>query len=228
MRRMIPQKLIDAIKSLAPLAGKIDYSSGKVKVNGDFEADGITSKGIANTGALANIGDVAISGDLDASGDLTAGTLKPLAPNWSIDLSDVVLSVPSGFSATNIFSRLQVIGGELEIIFTFSITNEGEASATPANVQLGTFSLPNEIAEKIIDVKGNPLNVSVPSLVAIAGARALNTPYPPESATTFAGQYGALSLSHAGTQLFIACYGLQTIGAGGTHTYSARIQLTLL
>ena len=40
---------------------------------GDINVEGITSKGIANTGGLANIGDVAISGDLSATGDATVG-----------------------------------------------------------------------------------------------------------------------------------------------------------
>ena len=36
----------------------------------DISINGLTSKGIANTGALGNIGDVAISGNLTVSGSI--------------------------------------------------------------------------------------------------------------------------------------------------------------
>ena len=39
-------------------------------VGKDISVEGITSKGIANTGAIANIGDVAITGDLSVSGSI--------------------------------------------------------------------------------------------------------------------------------------------------------------
>ena len=54
MRRMIPQKLIDAIKHLAPLADTIEYVGSQVKINDD----------------------VAITGDISASGKLTGGPLS--------------------------------------------------------------------------------------------------------------------------------------------------------
>ena len=48
-------------------------------------------------------------------------TIEQTEPNWTLDLSEVSIVFPSGFTGTNIFSRLQKINGELEIVFTFSI-----------------------------------------------------------------------------------------------------------
>lgn len=77
MRRMIPQKLIDAIKHLAPLANTIEYVGSQVKINADVALEGLTSKGIANTGALANIGNIEATGFID--GQLKDGiTMTPI------------------------------------------------------------------------------------------------------------------------------------------------------
>ena len=171
-------------------------------------------------------GSIEIDGDLDVSGDVKVKTLEQQEANWNYDLSDVQLSVGTGFSAQNIFSRVQVINKELEIIFTFSVTNEGETTATPSNVQIGNVTIPEEIGEKLIDVAGHDLT-EAGTMMAIAGSRMVNNPS--ASPSVFNGQFGVLNISHNGeNKLFIAAYGLQGIGAGATHTYSGRIQLTLL
>ena len=158
--------------------------------------------------------------------DVVARTLEQTNPNWSLDLSNVQIVFPSGFTGTNIFSRLQKINGELEIIFTFSITNNGDTTATPTNVQLGTFNIPHEIGSRIIDINGDDLTKSTTSeYVAIAGSHAVNN----NNKNVFSGNYGILSLSHKGAnKLFIAMYFLQAIASGSTHYYSGRIQLTLI
>lgn len=158
--------------------------------------------------------------------DVIVKTVEQTNPNWTLDLSNVQITFPSGFTGTNIFSRIQKINGELEIIFTFSITNNGDTTATPSNVQLGSFNIPSEIGSKIIDIGGDDLTKSIASeYVAIAGSRAVNS----TNTSVFGGNYGILSLSHNGAnKLFIAMYFLQAIAAGATHYYSARIQLTLL
>lgn len=162
-----------------------------------------------------------------AGKDITAKTLKQSHANWSYDLSAVELESPTGFTTSNIFSRLQVVNQELEVICTFSITNTGGTTATPNNVLLGEFDIPEDIGSKIIDVLGNPLTTSV-GIVAIAGACMVNNPSAPSGTTAFAARYGTLNLSHKGTKLFVGVYGLQGIAAGATHTYSGRIQLTLI
>lgn len=61
------------------------YNSTDVKEvlgkNEDIQVNGITSKGIANTGAIGNIGDVAINGDLSVSGSINGEenpSVKPI------------------------------------------------------------------------------------------------------------------------------------------------------
>ena len=135
---------------------------------------------------------------------------------------------PNTLEVSNIFSRLQVINKELEIIFTFSIHNPTENTVSPSNVQLGTFTLPAEIGSKIIDLKGQDLTVN-DSLIGIAALPMCNSTQSPSSTTTFQQKYGILSVSHNGAnKLFIACYSMQGIAAGATHTYTGRIQLTLI
>lgn len=162
MRRMIPQKLIDAIKSLASLAGKIEYTSGKVKVNGDFEADGITSKGIANTGALANIGDVAVSGDVVLSGKLSVGT-----PNYSgtfVPKQDI----PEGLEwGENSYLKFEVYGNILYVVIEAQIKNTTENAITTGALSFLIESLPDSLCEKIIRRDGTNLKVNYSSLAII-------------------------------------------------------------
>ena len=63
MRRMISQELQAYIEKLVK-EGIAKQLEGK-----DINVEGITSKGIANTGAFANIGDVVVSGDITAQGE---------------------------------------------------------------------------------------------------------------------------------------------------------------
>ena len=96
MRRMIPQKLIDAIKHLSPLADKIEYVGSQVKVNADVAVEGLTSKGIANTGSLANIGDIEATGTID--GKLKSGisiTIDEEAPIEVEEYSIIYFSITS-------------------------------------------------------------------------------------------------------------------------------------
>lgn len=67
-----------SLDNLEPLVAKVGYEGDKVKVNSDVQVEGLTSKGIANTGALANIGDVAVTGDGSFSGDVEVGSVKSI------------------------------------------------------------------------------------------------------------------------------------------------------
>ena len=160
--------------------------------------------------------------------DIKAKTLEQTHPNWAYDVSSIEPVAPTGFTATNIFSRLQIINQELEIIFSFSVTNTTEATSSPANIQLGDITIPEEIAERIIDAKGDKVSVNS-SLVAVAGTRMVSSTSTPENTTVFSAQNGILNISHSGENIIlIAGYSLGAIAAGATHTYSGRIQLTLL
>lgn len=88
MRRMIPLKLINVIMSLLPFSNKVEYVGDQVKIKADVEVEGLTSKGIANTGALANIGDVAVTGDISASGHITGDVVHTMPAPSSTTLTD--------------------------------------------------------------------------------------------------------------------------------------------
>ena len=174
--------------------------------------------------------DLGVTGNVEVEGGLVAKTLEQEEANWSYDLSDVNPTASGDFTVENVFSRLQVINKELEVIFSFKITNSGEASATPANVQLGIFDIPEEIGRHIIDVEGNNLTETPTSEKAIAGSALCNTGIAVGSThNVFTQRNGALSISHqSANKMRIACYSLSSMSAGSETVYSGRIQLTLI
>lgn len=160
--------------------------------------------------------------------DIVVKTLEQTEANWTKDLNSLTLYSPTGFSVQNLFCRLQKINQELEVIFTFSITNTGASSAAPANIQCDNISIPQEIGSKIFDVLGKNLTESG-SLTAIAGTPMVAYNDTPANSPVFNVSKAVLSLSHNGANnLFVAMYGFGAIAAGATATYSGRIQLTLL
>lgn len=173
------------------------------------------------------IGDIALKQLSDK--DLKVKTIEQSKANWSIDLSEVNPTAPGDFSAENIFSRLQVINKELEVIFTFKITNTGTANATPTYVQLGIFDIPEEIGAHIFDIEGNDLTTPT-SEKAIAGSALVNTTIAGSPThNVFTQRNGTLSLAHNGqNKMRIACYSLSSMPSGSETVYSGRIQLALI
>ena len=158
--------------------------------------------------------------------DLKVKTIEQSEANWSADLSSVIFDfAPSSLVCSNIFSRLQKINGELEIIMTFSVNNPTESAITPTYVSLGSFSIPQDIGIKIIDILGSRL-IDSGEMTSIAGSRMV-VGY--DTTSVFNSQNGVLSISHNGAnKMFICAYGMSSVPAGSTHYYSGRIQLTLL
>ena len=178
---------------------------------------------------IAMLVQTAISSGLLSDIDVKAKTLEQKEANWALSLESLNLYAPEGFTATNLFCRLQKVNQELEIIFTFSITNTTESSATPANIQCDFIDLPSEIAEKIIDVNGKKLTEDTASLSAIAATPLISYPATPANTDAFINLKGVMSLSHTPNKnLYIGMYGLPEIAGGGTATFTGRIQLTLL
>lgn len=132
--------------------------SETTKLVGDLFVDGgITSKGIANTGALANIGDVAISGDLDVSGEgkgvITCNSLIQ-KPRYVFDFD-----MPTLTSLTKVsqwFCKIVVLGNSLHIIGNARYRNETDSTKS---AQLTAFylTIPEDIGALIIDEDGKPL-----------------------------------------------------------------------
>ena len=108
----------------------------------DINVEGITSKGIANTGELANYGDVAISGDLDVQGEgkgkVTANELLERMSGYSFN--------KTGVTPTLNYVGVVKTGNKI----TFAISGVyTRSSADGSNLSLGVFSVPEAIANKL-------------------------------------------------------------------------------
>lgn len=128
---------------------------------GDIIVEGITSKGIANTGGLANIGNVAISGELSVSGDTTVGDLSlnedKVAKIFEniVDKTghkrfiegDILTSEITGVSFP--YAKWSLSGTHLMIVLT--VTAETDAVFSTSDV-LGTINIPEWIADKIVPI----------------------------------------------------------------------------
>ena len=147
IKEMIKEEAVQPEEVVGLLVGK------------DINVDGITSKGIANTGAIANIGNVAISGDLivqgEGKGKVIAKTLEQTEANWSLPVS-----IPSitGFEGNGYYA-IKKINGEIHLIFAVAYKNtSGEAkNFTLSTYQVDVSSLPTADREKIIDMSGKNL-----------------------------------------------------------------------
>ena len=127
----------------------------------DISVEGITSKGIANTGGLANIGNVAISGDLDVSGEnkgiITANKLSQRIPNWEVDIKSL-LNTNIVKDSSKLYAKLCLVGNELSLIISGIFTAKEEANTYKAIISNKTLDIPNEIASKIFRADGSTLD----------------------------------------------------------------------
>ena len=143
MRRMFSEKQIKGI---------VQESSSEVveALKGqDISVEGITSKGIANTGGLANIGNVAISGELSASGDVKVfenivdaeGHKRFIEGEISINED-----LPSGITKT--YGKWSLSGTHLMLVLVLSFPN-GTELPSGNYVLARTSILPQWILDKI-------------------------------------------------------------------------------
>lgn len=125
----------------------------------DIKVNGITSKGIANTGGFANIGDVAISGDLNVQGENKGN----ISATGKITGGEIVENM-SGYSFTkasdttsNTFSYVYAgavkNGNKLTLVLAFNVTK----LASAASGLCGDFSIPTSIMSKLypVSISGN-------------------------------------------------------------------------
>lgn len=164
MRRMYSEKQILELVKNNPEAVV------RALLGQDISVEGITSKGIANTGGLANIGDVAINGNLDVSGEgkgkVVANTLEQNEANWSADIT--VFPNITGGTPSVIFGRAQQINKEFHIVFLGKIVNNTEDVIEAYGTTQVVIDLPENIATKIYDVLGQKLNEPSASNVRIS------------------------------------------------------------
>ena len=136
------------------IGGHWVYNSKDVKEtlgkNEDIQVNGITSKGIANTGNIANIGDIV------ATGAISGKTLSQSEPNKEFDI--VINQDLQGCTESETsFKKCKVINNILYFIVETTLTNN-----TGANVSFNNLAfkcvVDNEVASKIYRIDGKPLN----------------------------------------------------------------------
>lgn len=130
--------------------------------NEDIQVNGITSKGIANTGGFANIGDVAISGDLNVQGEgkgkISANTLEQKLANKEFN---VVMSttLPEGLSESETgFKKCKVINGVLWLIILTRIINSTGSSISVGSDLSFDVEVDAETGSKIFKDDGYSIN----------------------------------------------------------------------
>lgn len=205
-------------------SGDATYILSETTKIGDLVADGITSKGIANTGGLANIGDVAISGDLDVSGEdkgvITANAViqKPRY-SFNIDLPNV-----TGMTKTQWYTKMVVIGNELHIIGNARYVNNTESAISFRLAAFTVSNIPEEIGKLIYDENGDTLEKSP---VTVEGGSPVIR-ISPISLQTTTGLVHGMRLSHSDPNQ-IQIYHNQTanVGAGASVIIGFHITLEL-
>lgn len=152
MRRMYSEKQI------LELVKKNPEAVVRALLGQDINVEGITSKGIANTGGLANIGDVTISGNLivqgEGKGKITAKILEQTEANKIYLLSNPSLS---GRTLTEIYNKAIVINNMLYIFANFKVTNETESDISSSSVSFD-IEVDNEVGDKIYCLNGEKLS----------------------------------------------------------------------
>lgn len=223
MRRMIPQKLINAIKALLPFSNKVKYVGDQVKINADVEVEGLTSKGIANTGALANIGDGSFTGAL------TGKTIEQSEANYSA----VIAAFPTitGGVSSAIFCRVQQLNKSLHIIFVGSITNNGESPISFYSTSEVVITLPEGIADKLYDLNGDKVSESSPSEAVISGTMAWASKDKTRSMTNYLNNMIMFITNKATANRIGISFGRTsntTINAGESIYFDGRVELDLI
>lgn len=206
----------------------------------DIEVDGITSKGIANTGSFGNIGDGVFSGNLyvqedvgggedgnlDVEGEITANTIKQASANSSVDFASITPStLTENLQYIPKYCRLEEINGVLHLVWNFAIKNE-----TENNIQINwlrlNMTLPTEIADKIYDFNNKKVSEAISyapitSFSVFTGSQA----YPSSMATASVGQ---ITNREETNSCQLSVYIAQTVASNTEILCSGRVALTLI
>lgn len=132
-------------------------------VGKDINVNGITSKGIANTGAIGNIGNVTISGDLNVQGTgkgkVVANTLEQKIPNWELDIKSMLN--PNFFKdSSNLYAKLVLLGNELSLVISGKFIAKEDANPYKGFIVNKVVDIPDSIASKIFRGDGTSLDVA--------------------------------------------------------------------
>lgn len=133
----------------------------------DINVNGITSKGIANTGNIANIGDIA------TTGKITGGEIIENMSGYSFEKG-----ANDNYIYEFIYAGVVKTGNKITFVLALNLTKQSGAGANPT---LGNFTVPTGVLEKLfptqigtysfLDVKLLPIfkshteYVSVPAFI---------------------------------------------------------------
>lgn len=135
MRRMYSEKQIAEIVKQNPEA-VVKALEGQ-----DISVEGITSKGIANTGNIATTGDIA------SSGNITGKSIIQNMTGFSMASQSV-----SGLTKQDIYAGIVQNGNKLTIVYAFTLTRTETLSGTK---NLINITIPSEVGEKLFVVHGS-------------------------------------------------------------------------
>lgn len=142
MRRMFSKKQIERLVAENPAVVVEALQNQDVSING------LTSKGIANTGGLANIGNVAISGELLIIGDAKIFENITDSEGHKRFIEDNINIVETeGISKT--YGKWSLSGTHLLIVLALQLSNELTLSD---NQKLCDISLPEWVKSKLIPI----------------------------------------------------------------------------
>lgn len=173
-------------------------------------------------------GNLSISGNIDATGYVSSATARWSA-NMPFSLSADAIS--KGITRTMGYSKLIEIDGVLHFVFHMTLENTSAESQTLFYLGNGFQDLPERISSKIIDLDGNPLNITIGSEINItAGLLTVNSSKSSASSQmetiNFALQHPASPANRL--SLVIAQSAGFAIPAGAKRYVSGRLALTLI
>ena len=145
MRRMYTEKQVRELADEEVASKVVESLAGK-----DISIEGLTSKGIANTGGLANIGNVAISGELSVSGD-TKVFENIVDKDGHKRFVEGTLEVPEIDDVTVEYKKWSLSGTHLMCVLVLSALN---GATIPQGPILTLQNLPDWILNKVVPVYG--------------------------------------------------------------------------
>lgn len=169
-------------------------------------------------------------GDVTITGNLAAEKLEQKTANYS---QNIYYTTPSNSEITNLYCNCKVINGVMYLVVNVKIKNLSEDSQTYYYISAAGFSLPNSVAEKLVDMDGETVlaakaaNTLIASVQMQIFASWTGNPTPMETTTTNIATLNLLNGTEANNVIALIA-GNMTIPAGETRILTGRIPLTLI
>ena len=211
-------------ENLKAISGKVGVVGNKVVVDGDFEADGVTSHGIANTGALANIGDVAVSGNISATGTVSANKVVEEGDTALVNLGGYV---NTGFAKSHtLYAKLMVRHNVLYVVVSGKVVAGASASTNPSLINNFYELLPSGLAERIYRADGTTIDEALSDDTNFNNAFICGSLLTKRVGSTL-GSANCIMRSTASGNLRLDIYGMGSVSEDAEILIDARFVLTL-